>query len=134
MTTERDDARTARVETEVDGDLHYVTQTDGLEEGDRVIVDVDGREIAVFRIDDEFYALLNYCVHQGGPGCEGRIAGTLVEHEDGSLGYERDNEIVACPWHGWEYDIKTGQHLSRPEYRVPSYEVLEEDGDIYVVV
>ena len=134
MTTEPDKARKAQAETEVDGDLHYVTEADTLEEGDRVIVDVDGREIAVFRVDDELYALLNYCVHQGGPGCEGRIGGTLVEHEDGSLGYDRDNEIVSCPWHGWEYEIKTGQHLSRPEYRVPSYDVLEESGDLYVVV
>lgn len=133
MTGDKDDARTVTDREDIDGDLHYVTSTDQLQEGDRVIVEVKGREIAVFRIDDEFYALLNYCVHQGGPGCEGRIAGTLVEKEDGELGYDRDNELVSCPWHGWEYDIKTGEHLANSRYRIPTYEVVQTDGDVYLV-
>lgn len=133
MTTDRDDGR-AGAETEAtERERQYVTDADQLEEGDRVIVDVEGREIAVFRIGDEFYALLNYCVHQGGPGCEGRIAGTLVEEEDGTLGYDRNNEIVSCPWHGWEYDIKTGEHLANSQYRIPSYEVIESEGKLYLV-
>lgn len=129
MTSDEDDARAEAT----DGDRHYVTEADQLQEGNRVIVDIDGREIAVFKIGDEFHALLNYCVHQGGPGCEGRIAGTLIEEEDGSLGYDRKNEVVSCPWHGWEYDIETGEHLANPQYRIPSYEVVESDGRLYIV-
>lgn len=134
MTDDNDTSAASRTGAGADGPRHYVTAAADLEEGERVIVDVEGREVAVFRIDDEFYALLNYCVHQGGPGCEGRIAGTLVEHEDGRLGYERENEIVSCPWHGWEYDIRTGEHLAHPRYRIPSYDVVETDGDLYVVI
>lgn len=134
MTDDNEAATPSSAGANVDDSGHYVTAAADLEEGDRVIVDVEGREIAVFRIGDEFFALLNYCVHQGGPGCEGRIAGSLVEHEDGRLGYERENEIVSCPWHGWEYDIRTGEHLAQPRYRIPSYDVVESDGDLYVVV
>lgn len=132
MTAENSDSEEAQSEID-DENLHYVTAADDLQEGDRVIIEINGREIGVFQVDDEFYALLNYCVHQGGPGCEGQIAGTLMEYEDGSLGYERESEIVSCPWHGWEYDIKTGEHLSRSKYRIPTFEVVERDGDIYVV-
>lgn len=129
-----DDATSTRSGGPTESDLHYVTAAADLDDGDRAIVDVEGREIAVFRIGDEFFALLNYCVHQGGPGCEGRIAGTLTESEDGRLGYDRWGEIVSCPWHGWEFDIRTGEHMARSDYRIPAYDVVEQDGDLYVAL
>jgi nitrite reductase/ring-hydroxylating ferredoxin subunit len=111
----------------------YVTDADEVEEGDRIIVDVDGREIAIFNVDGEYFALLNFCVHQGGPLCEGSVAGILdVEEESWELKYDRADEVVACPWHGWEFDITTGEHVAETDYKVPSYEVAEKDGKIYV--
>lgn len=53
---------------------------------------VDGRHLAVFRLDDGFFAIDNLCLHQAGPLCDGPI-------EDG---------VVTCPWHGWSYDIRSG--------------------------
>lgn len=114
---------------------HFVTTAAELNECERIIVDIKQREIAVFNIDGEYHGLLNYCVHQAGPACEGRLTGELVEDEDGELSYERDGEFVCCPWHGWEFDIKSGRNLARPEqYQVPTYEVVEEDGDLYVML
>lgn len=113
--------------------FRYVTDADEIEEGDRIIVDVDGREIAIFNVDGKYFALLNFCVHQGGPLCEGSVAGILdVEEESWELKYDRADEIVACPWHGWEFDITTGEHVAETDYKVPSYEVAEKDGKIYV--
>lgn len=112
-------------------DLHYVTEAGNLESGERIIVDVEGREVAVFNVKGEYYALANYCVHQGGPVCEGLISGTLSEDEEG-LKYEKDDEVVACPWHGWEFDIKTGEHLARKKYKLPSYNVVVHEETIYV--
>ena len=53
---------------------------------------VEGRHIAIFRLDDGYYAIDNLCLHQAGPLCEGPL-------EDG---------VVTCPWHGWSYDVRTG--------------------------
>ena len=117
------------------GDLTRVASTAELDPGERVLVEVDGKEIAVFNVDGEYYALLNYCVHQGGPLCEGGTSGTLTEDGEGRLRYERKGEIVTCPWHAWEFDITTGEHLARPEkYRVPTYDVVVRDGDLFVAV
>ncbi|MFC6989718.1 Rieske (2Fe-2S) protein [Haloplanus sp. GCM10025708] len=113
-------------------DLHFVASADDLPPGDRLVVDVENREIALFNLDGDYYGLSNYCVHQGGPACEGRLGGLLVETDD-ELRYDRRGEIVSCPWHGWEFDVKTGSHVARPDqYRLPTYEVLESDGDLYV--
>lgn len=111
----------------------YVTDADEVEAGDRIIIDVDGREIAIFNVHGEYFALLNFCVHQGGPLCEGSVAGILdVEEGSWELKYDRADEVVACPWHGWEFDITTGEHVAETDYKVPSYEVAEKDGKIYV--
>jgi nitrite reductase/ring-hydroxylating ferredoxin subunit len=109
-----------------------VASVDEFEDASRVVVDVGGREIAVFRTDDGFHALSNYCVHQGGPACEGAITGTLAVDEDGDLVYDREGEIVSCPWHGWEFDVTNGEHLADPSFRLPTYEVELDDGEVYV--
>jgi len=77
--------------------------------GEKRIVEAGNRSIGVFRIRDKFYALANYCPHQGGPLCLGHLKPWL--HVDGSGQPESDAEdaLVACPWHGWEYEIATGQ-------------------------
>src|ERR1700730_4065569 len=66
-----------------------VGKVSDFENGDRKIIDVNGKSIGVFRVDDQFYALRNRCPHQFGPLCAG-------------------------PWHGWEYDLATGQSFMGP--------------------
>ncbi|MFC7157504.1 Rieske (2Fe-2S) protein [Halomarina halobia] len=116
------------------GKRHHVIAAAALEDGERAIIEIEGREIAVFRIGDEFHALLNYCTHQGGPLCEGLVDGTLSMDENWELTYECEGEIVSCPWHGWEFEIKTGRHLSHSRYRIPTYETELDDGEVYVRV
>jgi len=113
-------------------DLHRVAPVSAFDDTDRVIVDIEGREIAVFRVDDEFFALLNYCVHQGGPLCEGSRSGTLVADENFKLAYGREGEVLSCPWHGWEFDIRTGDHLAQTGYTTPTFEVVRRDGAVYI--
>jgi nitrite reductase/ring-hydroxylating ferredoxin subunit len=111
---------------------HHVVSEAELAGTDRVVADVEGREIAVFNLDGEYHAVANYCVHQGGPACEGLLSGTVSVSEGMELSYEQEGEIVACPWHGWEFDVRTGEHLARPQYRLPTYDVVTEDGEVYV--
>jgi len=104
-------------------------------EGDksRVLVDVDGIEVAVFRIDEEFYAVGNFCVHQGGPLCEGGVSGRITASDDGwEWNYDEEEKYVHCPWHGWIFDITTGKNVDADQFRVPTYDVEVEDGEVFV--
>lgn len=116
---------------------HAIATVDELDDGDRKLVEVQGREVALFRIDGEFRAYTNWCLHQGGPACEGSVSGTSVatfdrEELDTSLEWCREGEILNCPWHGWEYDITTGDCLSKDEAKLPSHPVRVEGDDVFV--
>jgi len=81
-------------------------------------VDVNGKAVAVFNVEGTFYAIDDTCVHRGGPLGEG----------------EMDGKIVACPWHGWRYDVTTGVNQMNPEVTVSKYEVKVEGDDVLVSV
>ena len=80
----------------------------------RRLVEVRGRQIAVFNIKGEFFALANRCPHQGGSLCEGRLTGLIESSEPGKYRYSRRGEIIRCPWHGWEFDVRTGKSWCEP--------------------
>lgn len=104
-------------------------------EQSRVIKEVRGREIAVFKVGDEYRAVLNFCVHIGGPLCEGSLTNPVVRGEgDEWMDWSYDESIraIRCPWHSWEFDIETGQSLHSERYRVPVYEVAVHDGDVFI--
>ena len=114
------------------GGLHRVGRADELAPGDRLVAEVRGREVAVFNVDGGFHAVVNHCTHQGGPVCEGLLSGTLGVGDDGALRYERTDRVLSCPWHGWEFDVTTGEHLAPTGFRLPTYDVVVEDGDLLV--
>ncbi len=93
---------------------HVVAAARDIPPGGRRLVTVRGRPIAVFNIKGEFFALLNRCPHQGGSLCEGAITGLVLADQPGEYRYERVGEIIRCPWHGWEFDIRTGQSWCEP--------------------
>ena len=97
--------------------------------GGRKIVEAAGRSIGVFNVGGEFFALRNRCPHQGGPLCEGLLWGLLEASEPGEFAFTRRGEILTCGWHGWEFDIRTGQSWCEPRrLRVRSYDVRVEAG------
>jgi len=103
---------------------YVVASVDEIPPGERKIVDVDGRSIGVFNVGGEYFALLNRCPHQGGPLCRGNTHGFLRSAGVGEFHYTRAGEIVRCPWHGWEYDLRTGQSWFDPgKVIVRRYEV-----------
>lgn len=118
---------------------HVVARSDELEEASRLLVEVEGTDIAIFRVDGELYAYANWCAHQGGPVGEGALSGKYTgsfDKETLETEYEwiRDGEFLYCPWHAWEYDITTGDCLSNPRFSLPSFDVTEEDGKIILTV
>lgn len=119
-------------EPDLSPNAHHVGSAADLDTGEYLLAEVDGIEIAVYDTEDGYFAISNFCVHQGGPLCEGPVTGTLSQNDDGTLCFDEDTQVVRCPWHGWEFDIETGEHLSRPEYSQPTYDVLVRDGEVYV--
>ncbi|GIP33325.1 Rieske (2Fe-2S) protein [Paenibacillus sp. J2TS4] len=114
--------------------VHYVLETGDVPEGGHVIVNVEGRDIGVYHIDGEYYALYNYCPHQGAPLCAGMVCGTTMPSEVYEYEFGRAGEIVRCPWHGWEFEIKTGKSLISDKIRAKSYKVEVKDGKIGIVL
>jgi len=106
-------------------------------DGERRIVFLGDHEIGVFRENGAFYAYSNYCLHQGGPACEGLTIAKVEERimpDKTSKGlYFSDTELhFVCPWHGYEYDIKTGECVSDRRLKLRKYEVIEKGDEVYV--
>lgn len=106
-----------------------VSRLDEFPPGERRIVTAGRRSIGVFRIGDRFYALNNHCPHQGGPLCRGRTQPWVTSSGPGEYVQDGDAALIACPWHGWEYDLATGQSFLGPgEPPARTYEVSVEVG------
>jgi nitrite reductase/ring-hydroxylating ferredoxin subunit len=96
-----------------------VAKTEDIPAGQASMVEVDGKEIALFNVGGSFHAIDNTCTHVGGPLCEGEIEG---------------NEVT-CPWHGAMFDVTTGQVLGPPAAgNVSRYNVRVDGSDIEVEV
>jgi len=111
----------------------FVAALDELAPGDRRIITVAKRSIGVFNTGSQIVAVLNICPHAFAPVCLGRFGGTTLPSEPGSFVWGRDNEILRCPWHGWEFDLHSGQCLT-DRRRLKRFPVVVRDGGIYVEV
>ena len=99
--------------------LIEVAKTNEIMSGEGKLIEVEGHEIALFNCDGSYYAIDNTCTHQGGPLCEGDLEG----------------DKVICPWHGAEFDVKTGKVVGPPaEESVRSYRVHVEGDSIRIEV
>src|SRR5579859_3932649 len=103
---------------------HVIAPVSELPPGSRKFVTIDDRPIAIFNIKGEYFGLLNRCPHQGAALCEGPLIGLAQSTDPGEIQYTRLGEILRCPWHGWEFDIRTGQSYCDPRrFRVKAYPV-----------
>ena len=96
------------------------------------IVNLKSRSIGIFNVNGSYHALLNVCPHRGAALCEGPVSGTTCPTEGREFVYGRENEIIRCAWHGWEFDIRTGEFLVNPKIRARTYPVSVEEGAVYV--
>jgi len=87
-------------------------------QGGRKIVQVEGLSIGIFHYQGQLIALHNSCLHRGGPVCTGSLQG----------------DILTCPWHGFQYNLPSGQMLLDPKARLDSYPVEVEGGEIYLLI
>lgn len=99
---------------------HIVATVDEIPIGQKKIVHIEGRSIGIFNVNGTYFALRNVCPHQGAQVCLGSVGDMTVcgDRELASLKEMRvtkQGEILRCPWHGWEFDIKTGKSIYNPQ-------------------
>jgi nitrite reductase (NADH) small subunit len=87
-----------------------------IEPGEGRVVDAAGRAVALFNVEGHYYAIDNTCPHRGGPLGDGDLEGA----------------VVACPWHAWRWDVRTGANTNNPAVKLASYPVTEESGGIFI--
>jgi nitrite reductase/ring-hydroxylating ferredoxin subunit len=108
---------------------HVVAAVDEIAPGTSKVVDVNGRAIGIFNVNGEFFALLNRCPHAGAELCKGRIVGLVQSDGVGDYQLQRQDEFLRCPWHGWEFEIRTGQSWCDPKsVRARQFPVTVERG------
>jgi nitrite reductase (NADH) small subunit len=115
---------------------HTLGPAEAIPPGGHAVFSVAGRQIGVFNIGGEYFALPNTCFHQNGPLCRGTVRGTVVADAESAWRPEwrMDGEVVVCPWHSLEFNIKTGACLAYPKRRVPTYPVRADDGVLKVTL
>ena len=93
-----------------------VASVNDLKPGENKAVNVDGTDVALFNVDGEFFAINNVCLHRGGSLGDGFL----------------ESDVVSCPLHGWQYNVKTGTNMTIPGRNVASYQVKVEGNDVLV--
>jgi nitrite reductase/ring-hydroxylating ferredoxin subunit len=97
--------------------LVKVAEAQEVAPGTGKVVEAEGRSIALFNVAGAFHAIDNACTHQGGPLGEGDLSG----------------EVVTCPWHGAQFNVKTGEVLAPPARTgVRSFPVQVQGDDVLV--
>ena len=95
-----------------------VAKVSDVKPGKNKVVKAGGKEVALFNVDGKFHATSNTCLHRGGP------------LGDGSLG----DSTVTCPWHGWQYDVKSGACKTNPSVKVETFKTKVEGDKVLVEV
>jgi 3-phenylpropionate/trans-cinnamate dioxygenase ferredoxin component len=93
-----------------------IASVQDIPEGEGIVVAVEGKRLAVFRDEGEFFALDETCPHRGGPLHEGFIL----------------EGVVACPWHMWQFDLRSGRSPLNPLSKVRTYKTRVEGNDLLV--
>lgn len=105
----------------------------------RVTIDIDGLEIGVFQLNGGFFAYYNSCAHMGGPVCLGKIIARVEEvfgDDQSSQGFRfsKDRKNIVCPWHGYEFDIQTGEHHGHSKLRLRPVRVEVRGGELVLML
>ena len=111
----------------------YVSAVGELAVGEGRIIEAANKSIGVFNTGSRIVAVLNLCPHEFAPVCQGKQGGTTLPSQPGEFIWGRENEILRCPWHGWEFDLHSGQCLTGRS-KLRRYPVVIRDNGIYVEI
>jgi nitrite reductase (NADH) small subunit len=94
----------------------YVAEEDSVPKGEGRRIEIEGREIALFRTAEGWFAVDNQCPHKKGPLSDGIVAG----------------KAVFCPLHSWKIDLTTGCAVAGGEGKIKNYPVKAAEGRVYL--
>lgn len=116
------------------GREHVVAKVDEIPPGESMIVPIGRHGVGVYNVGGRFYAIANYCPHEGGPLCKGRTRGRTVidESRPGGAAEVREGEFLHCPWHQWGFELATGTTAVKPEWSIRTYPVRVEEDNVIV--
>jgi len=116
-------------------DLADVGPAENFPVGRLVLIEFSGHTIGIIRTRHGVHAIGNRCPHQGGPICRGIVTGTMAPSAPNEYVYEKDGEIIRCPWHGYEFELSTGQSVGAAvRGRVPVYPAEVRGGRVYLAL
>ena len=95
---------------------HKVAKVSDMADGGAQTLQIDQQPIALFKLGGLFYAIQNACLHRGGPLADGHLEGT----------------VVTCPWHGWEFDVKSGECRTMEGAKLKTYPTKIENEDVFI--
>ncbi|MES1928948.1 Rieske (2Fe-2S) domain-containing protein [Salinisphaera dokdonensis CL-ES53] len=116
----------------------HVGRSEDIPEHGRMVVDAGDKTVGVFRVGGDLVAYENRCAHMGGPICQGLIVPRVYEQFDDAgrpvgNAFDESDMHIACPWHGYEYSLKTGRHAGKKSIGLRPVTVEETDeGEVYV--
>lgn len=99
---------------------YIVGRVEDVPEGKSVAVQAGQAVIAVFNVGGEIYAMQNRCPHKGASLCDGKV--------------DRENKVVRCPWHTWDFSLETGCLAAYPKRKAATVKVRVQDGEIRLVM
>lgn len=112
-----------------------VADVDDIPEGGKQVLEVGGRSIGVYRSNGEFFAVQNLCPHALAPICVNDLKGTHLPSQPGEYVYGMEGLVLRCPWHAWEFDVRTGEALfGIDKRRLLTFPVKVEDGKVIVTM
>jgi nitrite reductase (NADH) small subunit len=100
------------------GEFVTVARVEDVAPGTIRTVEAGDEKVALAHCEGGFYAIQHSCLHLHGPLGEGRLEGC----------------VLSCPWHGWQYDVRTGQNEFDLAIQLRTYDVQVEDGEVRVRV
>jgi nitrite reductase (NADH) small subunit len=103
----------------------------------RKVIAFERFEAAIFKLEGEFFAYLNHCPHMGGPACQGKMIAKVEEilAEDRTsqgMAFSKTKMNVVCPWHGYEFDIRTGVHPGNSRARLRKLAIAVVGDDLII--
>ena len=104
-------------------------------DGSHRIVTVSGREIGIYNVGGTLHAVLNACAHALAPICVNGLTGTNLPSGPDEFEYGMEGRVLRCPWHGWEFDVVTGESLfGTDRRRLKTFPVTVVDGRILLTM
>lgn len=115
--------------------MHFVANLHDISSGKAHIFDVQGVSIGIFNVDGNIHAIRNTCPHKQAPVCQGTVGGTMLPSDPCEFEFGLEGQVLKCPWHGWEFDITSGESLFGISSRkVQKYLIELKDDKIYIKV